>query len=64
MHRFALQFAVSSGAIVIVTSSSNDKLAKAKELGATHVINYNETPDWDKEVLKIVSIPHARGVCP
>lgn len=64
MHRFALQFAVSSGAIVIVTSSSNDKLAKAKELGATHVINYNETPDWDKEVLKIVSIPYARGVCP
>lgn len=54
LHRFALQFAVASGAIVIATSSSNDKLSEAKKLGAKYAINYRETPDWDKEVLKIV----------
>ncbi len=52
---FALQFAVASGAVVIATSSSDAKLAKAKELGAEYTINYKETPDWDQEVLKIVS---------
>ena len=51
---FALQFAVASGATVIVTSSSDDKLAVAKKLGAHHLVNYNKNPDWDKEVLKIV----------
>ncbi|KAF7977778.1 hypothetical protein HWV62_2667 [Athelia sp. TMB] len=50
---FALQFAVASGATVIVTSSSDDKLAIAKKLGAHHLVNYNKNPDWDKEVLKI-----------
>ena len=58
---FALQFAVASGAAVIVTSSSNDKLALVKKLGAKYTINYKETPDWDKEVLKIVRIlTHSR----
>ncbi|KAF7791558.1 hypothetical protein EIP86_002574 [Pleurotus ostreatoroseus] len=52
---FALQFAVASGAAVIVTSSSNDKLALVKKLGAKYTINYKETPDWDKEVLKITN---------
>ncbi|KAJ3500543.1 hypothetical protein NMY22_g19228 [Coprinellus aureogranulatus] len=50
---FALQFAVASGAIVIATSSSNEKLKEAEKLGATHLINYKETPDWDKEVQRI-----------
>jgi NADPH:quinone reductase-like Zn-dependent oxidoreductase len=50
-----LQFAVASGAIVIATSSSDEKLAVAKKLGATHVINYNKTPDWDEEVLKLTN---------
>ncbi|KAF9256863.1 GroES-like protein, partial [Marasmius fiardii PR-910] len=50
---FALQFAVVSGATVIVTSSSDDKLELAKKLGAHHLINYKRTPDWDQEVLKI-----------
>ncbi|KAG7445443.1 alcohol dehydrogenase superfamily protein [Guyanagaster necrorhizus] len=45
---FGLQFAVASGANVIATSSSDDKLEIAKKLGATHTINYNTTPDWDK----------------
>jgi len=43
---FALQFAKALGATVIVTSSSDDKLAHAKELGADHVINYQVTPKW------------------
>jgi NADPH:quinone reductase-like Zn-dependent oxidoreductase len=36
-----------------VTSSSDSKLQRAKELGADHLINYKTTPDWDKEVLRI-----------
>ncbi|KAK0229752.1 alcohol dehydrogenase superfamily protein [Armillaria nabsnona] len=51
--------AVASGATVIATSSSDTKLAIAKKLGATHTINYNVTPDWDKEVLKLTD---GRGV--
>lgn len=50
---FALQFAVASGATVIVTSSSREKLCNAARLGAKHFINYRETPDWEKEVLEI-----------
>ena len=49
----ALQFAKALAAKVIITSSSNDKLAKAKEMGADLLINYNEHPDWDDEVKKI-----------
>ncbi|KAH9852963.1 NAD-P-binding protein [Lenzites betulinus] len=49
---FALQFAVASGATVIATSSSDEKLKIAKKLGATHTINYKTTPDWDEEALK------------
>lgn len=51
---FALQLAVASGAVVIATSSSDEKLEVAKKLGARHVINYKKTPEWEKEVLKIV----------
>jgi len=43
---FAMQFAKMQGARVIATSSSDQKLAKAKELGADEIINYNETPHW------------------
>tara|TARA_R110002072_G_scaffold89232_4_gene199936 strand:+ start:58231 stop:59235 length:1005 start_codon:yes stop_codon:yes gene_type:complete len=43
---FALQFAKAAGCRVIATSSSNEKLAKLKKLGADHLINYKETPDW------------------
>ena|ERR1700761_5758818 len=64
-HRFGLQFAAAAGAAVIATSSSDEKLKVATKLGAKHVINYKTTPEWDKEVMKIVSsfilldaIPH------
>lgn len=52
---FALQFAKIAGAKVIVTSSSEEKLAKAKELGADSLINYKESPEWGKEVRKITN---------
>lgn len=43
---FGLQFAKLAGATVIVLSSSDDKLRRAKELGADIGINYRTTPDW------------------
>jgi NADPH:quinone reductase-like Zn-dependent oxidoreductase len=48
---FALQFAKMSGARVIITSSSDEKLERAKSLGADAGINYKQTPDWEQEVL-------------
>jgi NADPH:quinone reductase-like Zn-dependent oxidoreductase len=55
----ALQMARAAGAKVIVTSSSDDKLARAKTLGADHVINYVKMPDWDVAVREITG---GRGV--
>jgi len=40
---------------VIITSSSDKKLARAKALGADHLINYCTTPDWDEEVLRVTN---------
>jgi NADPH:quinone reductase-like Zn-dependent oxidoreductase len=45
---FALQFAKLAGATVIVTSSSDEKLERAKKLGADHTINYRSVVDWGK----------------
>ncbi len=56
---FALQFASVLGCRVIITSSSNEKLQRAKELGATDLINYKTIEDWDKEVLNLTE---KRGV--
>lgn len=50
---FALQFAKASGATVILASSSEEKLERARQLGADHLINYRATPAWDEEVLKL-----------
>lgn len=50
---FALQFAKAAGAEVIITSSSNEKIARAKSLGADHAINYRDHPEWHKEVRKL-----------
>ncbi|MES2069104.1 MAG: NAD(P)-dependent alcohol dehydrogenase [Pseudomonadota bacterium] len=50
---FALQFAKASGATVILASSSDEKLERARRLGADHLINYRATPAWDEEVLKL-----------
>jgi NADPH:quinone reductase-like Zn-dependent oxidoreductase len=56
---FALQFARMLGAEVIATSSSDAKLARTKALGATHLINYKTTPDWDKAARDVTG---GRGV--
>jgi NADPH:quinone reductase-like Zn-dependent oxidoreductase len=45
---FALQLAKLAGAAVIVTSSSDHKLERAKTLGADHTINYRSVADWGK----------------
>ncbi|MBD2336747.1 NAD(P)-dependent alcohol dehydrogenase [Calothrix sp. FACHB-156] len=47
---FALQFAKIFGAKVILSSSSDHKLAQALVLGADQTINYKTTPDWEKQV--------------
>jgi NADPH:quinone reductase-like Zn-dependent oxidoreductase len=52
---FGVQIASALGARVVVTSSSDEKLARAKKLGATEGINYARTPDWEKEALKLTS---------
>lgn len=50
---FALQFAKMSGARVIVTSSSDEKLERARGLGADETINYKQVLDWDKRVRQL-----------
>ena len=49
----ALQIAKAMGARVIVTSSSDEKLARARELGADAGINYRTTPGWGSEVQQL-----------
>lgn len=50
---FALQFAKAHGARVIVTSSSDEKLERARVMGADEVINYRSIPKWADEVLRL-----------
>ncbi len=45
----ALQILKAMQANVIITSSSNEKLQRAKELGADHTINYKENPEWGSD---------------
>jgi len=52
---FALQFSVMAGARVIITSSSDEKLTRAQQLGAWATINYKKTPDWDKETQRLTN---------
>jgi NADPH:quinone reductase-like Zn-dependent oxidoreductase len=56
---FGVQFAAALGCTVVLTSSSDEKLARGRHLGAAHTINYRSTPDWDKEVWRITN---KRGV--
>lgn len=50
---FALQFAKMAGARVIITSSSDEKLERARKLGADEIINYKKTPNWAEKVLEL-----------
>lgn len=49
---FALQIAKAMGATVIITSSSDEKLARARALGADHTVNYRRHTAWHKQVLE------------
>jgi NADPH:quinone reductase-like Zn-dependent oxidoreductase len=50
---FAVQFAKATGARVIITSSSDEKLERARALGADATVNYVTTPDWEKKVREL-----------
>lgn len=56
---FAIQFAKLFGAKVIATSSSDEKLARTRDLGADETINYTTREDWDKAVMELT---RKRGV--
>lgn len=56
---FAVQFAKILGARVIATSSSDEKLARLRELGASETINYEREPEWGKVVKQMTD---GRGV--
>lgn len=56
---FAIQFAKAAGARVIATSSSDAKLERLKTLGADHVINYKDTPEWGRNAFELTG---GRGV--
>ena len=47
-----LQLAKAAGLRVIITSSSDEKLERARALGADVTINYRTTPEWQDEVLR------------
>jgi NADPH:quinone reductase-like Zn-dependent oxidoreductase len=55
---FGLQFAHSAGLRTLITSSSDEKLARAEKLGADHLVNYKTTPEWSKPVRQAT---HGRG---
>ncbi|OJJ71765.1 hypothetical protein ASPBRDRAFT_125577 [Aspergillus brasiliensis CBS 101740] len=50
---FALQFAKAFNARVLAITSSDEKAAKLKELGADAVVNYSTCPEWDREILAL-----------
>jgi NADPH:quinone reductase-like Zn-dependent oxidoreductase len=50
---FALQLATAAGARVVITSSSDEKLERARALGAWETVNYRKFPDWEKEVWRL-----------
>jgi NADPH:quinone reductase-like Zn-dependent oxidoreductase len=50
---FGLQFAKLCGARAIITSGSDAKLARARDLGADELINYKTTPDWDRRAREL-----------
>ena len=50
---FALQFAKLLGLRTIITSSSDEKLERARALGADETINYQQTPDWGPRVKEL-----------
>ena len=63
---FGLQFAHAMGVRAIITSSSDEKLDRAKKLGAAFGINYKTTPDWEKAAMEFTGgagVDHVIEVC-
>jgi NADPH:quinone reductase-like Zn-dependent oxidoreductase len=56
---FAMQFVHAIGGLPFVISSSDEKLEKAKKLGAKSTINYRKYPDWEEQILKLT---YGKGV--
>lgn len=56
---FALQFGKAAGLRVVITSSSDAKLERARAMGAAETINYKSTPDWEKAARELTD---GRGV--
>ncbi|TJZ68621.1 zinc-dependent alcohol dehydrogenase family protein [Chitiniphilus eburneus] len=52
---WGLQLAHAAGVRTIVTSSSDAKLERARQLGASATINYRATPEWQEEVLRLTN---------
>lgn len=52
---FGLQIAKMFGARAIITSSSDAKLERARDLGADELVNYRQTPDWEARVLELTN---------
>lgn len=50
---FALQVSKMFGARVVAITSTDEKAAKLRELGAEAVVNYRTHPDWDKEIMEL-----------
>ncbi len=50
---FGLQLAAAAGAKPIITSSSDAKLARARELGAFGTVNYRSNPEWQRDVREL-----------
>jgi NADPH:quinone reductase-like Zn-dependent oxidoreductase len=50
---FGLLFSVAAGAKPIITSSSDEKLARARQLGAVGTLNYRSNPEWQEEILTL-----------
>jgi NADPH:quinone reductase-like Zn-dependent oxidoreductase len=56
---WGLQLAKAAGLETIITSSSDEKLERAKALGASATINYRTHPEWQEQVRKLTG---GRGV--
>lgn len=52
---FALQFAKAAGLRTIVTSSSDEKLERARSLGASEGVNYKADPKWEETARKLTN---------
>ncbi|MGD8600276.1 MAG: NAD(P)-dependent alcohol dehydrogenase [Gemmatimonadota bacterium] len=50
---FGLLFAAAAGGHPIITSSSDEKLERARQLGAVGTVNYRQNPDWEEEVREL-----------